>query len=165
MKESQWFVLYTKPRNEKKVADRLSKRGFEIYCPMKKVKRQWSDRIKLIEEPLFSSYIFIKIHDSARDLVFSEPGVVRYLFWLGKAAVVREEEMVHLKSFMNDYEYNHMEVNALTKNDLVRLKSGPLTGRKGIIEKMNNRKAILYLEDLQFKVTVSLNQTNLQKVG
>ena len=164
MKESQWFVLYTKPRNEKKVADRLENSGFTVYCPLKKVEKRWSDRTKVIEEPLFSSYVFIKISNADREKVFSFPGVVRYLFWLGKAAVVREEEMMKLKSFMNDFDTYPLEVKSLTTNDRVKIKSGPLMGHQVRIEKMNKTKAILYLEDLQFKVTVNLRQTSLQKI-
>ena len=74
-----WYVLYTMPRNEKKVAQRLSEAGYIVYCPLQKVRRQWSDRTKVVEEPLFKSYLFIQIEDSRRDEVFSFPGTVRYI--------------------------------------------------------------------------------------
>ena len=59
-----WYVLYTKHRNEKKVAQRLSEAGYTVYCPLQKVRRQWSDRTKVVEEPLFKSYLFIQIEES-----------------------------------------------------------------------------------------------------
>ena len=165
MKTSYWLVLYTKPRNEKNVADRLENNGFTVYCPLKKVEKQWSDRVKVIEEPLFSSYIFIKISDTDREKVFSFPGVVRYLFWLGKPAIVREEEISELKSFMNDHATHPLELSQLNANDVVKIKSGPFMGQNGLIEKVSTTKAILYLENLQCKITVNLSQTHLQKVG
>jgi len=58
-----WHVLYTKPRNEKKVAERLSSAGYTVYCPLQKVRRQWSDRVKVVEEPLFKGYLFVKIEE------------------------------------------------------------------------------------------------------
>ena len=58
--ESNWNVLYTRSRCEKKVAALLSKRGIENYCPLNRVVRKWSDRHKLIYEPLFSSYVFVR---------------------------------------------------------------------------------------------------------
>ena len=61
--QRHWHVLYTKPRNEKKVAERLSGAGDTVYCPLQKVRRQWSDRLKVIEEPLFKGYAFIHIED------------------------------------------------------------------------------------------------------
>ena len=82
--EKNWYVLYTKPRHEKKVAKRLSQAGHTTYCPLYKVKRQWSDRTKVVEESLFRSYIFIHIEDHKREEVFTFPGTVRYLFWLRK---------------------------------------------------------------------------------
>ena len=57
--EKKWYALYTKPRWEKKVYRLLSERGMEAYCPLNKVKKKWSDRIKLVEEPLFKSYVFV----------------------------------------------------------------------------------------------------------
>ena len=88
-----WYVLYTKPRNEKKVAQRLTGAGYSVYCPLHKVRRQWSDRIKTVEEPLFRSYVFIQIEDAKRDEVFAFPGTVRYLFWFRRPAVVRQTEI------------------------------------------------------------------------
>ena len=61
-----WHVLYTKPRNEKKVAERLSGAGYTVYCPLQKVRRQWSDRVKVVEEPLFKGYLFIKIEEKEK---------------------------------------------------------------------------------------------------
>ena len=68
--QQHWHVLYTKPRNEKKVAERLSGAGYTVYCPLQKVRRQWSDRVKVVEEPLFKGYLFIKIEEKKRDEVF-----------------------------------------------------------------------------------------------
>ena len=81
--EKNWYVLYTKPRHEKKVAKRLSQAGHTTYCPLYKVKRQWSDRTKVVEESLFRSYIFIlsKITSARRSSPSQEPW---YLFWLRK---------------------------------------------------------------------------------
>ena len=59
----KWYAVYTKPRWEKKVNSLLLQKGIEVYCPLNKVRRKWSDRIKTIEEPLFKSYVFVKIKD------------------------------------------------------------------------------------------------------
>jgi len=99
-----WHVLYTKPRNEKKVAERLSDAGYSVYCPLQKVRRQWSDRVKVVEEPLFKGYLFIKIEEKIRDEVFSFPGTVRYLFWLRRPAVVREEEIHTIQKWLGEYD-------------------------------------------------------------
>jgi transcriptional antiterminator RfaH len=84
-----WLVLYTKPKNEVKVAERLAAAGITVYCPLVTSLRQWSDRKKKVTLPLFSSYVFVQLAEVQRAAVFEVPGVVRYLFWLGKPAVVQ----------------------------------------------------------------------------
>jgi transcriptional antiterminator RfaH len=97
-----WFVLYTKPKNEKKVASALSLLGMQVYCPLITVVKQWSDRKKTIQQPLLSSYIFVKLEEKDRSKVFDIPGVVRYLFWLGKPAIVRDFEINHIKELLQE---------------------------------------------------------------
>ena len=106
-----WHVLYTKPRNEKKVAERLSGAGYTVYCPLQKVRRQWSDRVKVVEEPLFKGYLFIKIEEKIRDEVFTFPGTVRYLFWLRRPAVVREEEIHTIQKWLGEYDHEDIDIS------------------------------------------------------
>ena len=93
-----WFAIYTRPKNEKKVVAGLEKIGIEVYCPMVKQVKQWSDRKKKVEVPLINSYVFVNIEESDRNVVFEIPGVVRYLFWLGKPAVIQEQEIEVLRA-------------------------------------------------------------------
>ena len=78
-----WFVIYTKSKSEKLVANGLRNLGFDVYCPLRKVQRKWSDRVKIVEEPLFRSYCFVNLKEEERHLVYNVPGFVRYLFWYG----------------------------------------------------------------------------------
>ena len=93
----KWFVIYTKPNHELKVAEGMSSIGIQAYCPTFTQIKQYSDRKKKIEKPLLPSYVLVQLSEEDRPKVFSIPGVVRYLFWLGKPAVVREEEIDLLK--------------------------------------------------------------------
>ncbi|MFZ9332451.1 MAG: UpxY family transcription antiterminator [Chitinophagaceae bacterium] len=90
----KWYVLYTKPRWEKKVDKALQQKGIESYCPLNRVKRKWSDRIKTIEEPLFKSYVFVKVEEKEKTEVRYVDGVLNYVYWNGKPAVVKEEEII-----------------------------------------------------------------------
>ena len=72
-----WYVIYTKPRNEKKVADRLKHLGIDVYCPMITMIKQWSDRKKKVQIPLLNSYVFVNLNEKDRELVFQVSGVVR----------------------------------------------------------------------------------------
>lgn len=73
-----WYVIYTKPKWEKKVAEQLADAGIECYCPLITQVRQWSDRKKKVVVPLFNSYVFVRLEDCDRNLVFQSPGAVRY---------------------------------------------------------------------------------------
>ena len=94
----KWFVLYTRPQYEIKVAEALQGLGIRAYCPVYTQLKQYSDRKKKVEKPLLKSYVLVKIADQDREQVFAIPGVVRYVFWLGKPAVVREEEIELMKN-------------------------------------------------------------------
>ena len=96
-----WYVIYTKPKWEKKVAEQLAEAGIDCYCPLITQIRQWSDRKKKVEVPLFNSYVFVQLDESERNSVFQSAGVVRYLFWLGKPAIVRHEEIEVIKKWIN----------------------------------------------------------------
>ena len=85
----KWLVVYTKPRWEKKVNTSLVNKGIEAYCPLNKVRRKWSDRMKTIEEPLFKSYVFVKVEDAGMTEVRFVDGVLNYVYWNGKPAIVR----------------------------------------------------------------------------
>ena len=96
-----WFVIYTKSRQEKKVALELEKMGITVYCPMINQIRQWSDRKKKVEVPLISSYVFVQLKERDRETVFEVPGIVRYVYWLEKPAIVRDEEIAVMKTWLS----------------------------------------------------------------
>src|SRR5690606_40964625 len=104
-----WYALYTKPRNEKKVADGLAKLGIEVYCPMVIQVRQWSDRKKKVELPLIPSYVFVRLEEKERERVFEVPGIVRYLYWLGKPAVITDVEIKTLQGSLKN-NVRHYEI-------------------------------------------------------
>jgi len=94
-----WFVVHTKPRFEKKVEERLLSLGIEAYCPVRKEIRLWSDRKKKVDVPVLPSMVLVKLEEKKVNDVFNVNGVVRYMFWLGKRAIVREKEIDILKTY------------------------------------------------------------------
>ena len=77
---NKWYAVYTRPRWEKKVHQRFSEKGWESYCPLNKVEKQWSDRIKVVEEPLFKSYVFIRLQEEEASAVRMVNGVVNFVY-------------------------------------------------------------------------------------
>ena len=156
-----WYVLYTKSKNEKKVAERLTAAGYNVYCPLHKVKRQWSDRVKIIEEPLFKGYLFIQVEDHKRDEVFSFPGTVRYLFWLRRPAVVRDAEIKTIQKWFGEYAHEDIDISDILPGDYVRITSGPFTGEQAVLLDKTNKKAVVQLKELGIQLSLSLTNSGL----
>ncbi|MFC5412581.1 transcription termination/antitermination protein NusG [Larkinella bovis] len=159
-----WFVLYTKSRSEKLVADGLRKRNIEVYCPLRLVKRKWSDRYKIVEEPLFRSYCFVNLEENERSRVFGVPGFVRYLFWLNKPAIVRQEEIDLIKNMLNDFEHDSLEIHRFDVSDKVRIDSGAFMHHQGEIVSRQGKKLYLYLESLGISISVDSSKTKIEKL-
>ena len=149
-----WFVLYTKPNFEVKVAEAINSIGINAYCPVYKQVKQYSDRKKKIIKPLIPSYIFLKLSEEDRNKVFTIPGVVRYLFWLGKPAQVMDKEIELLKGTLNK-NYDEVVISKLTKGNKYTIPSGPLMGKTGTVLNVFKNKLRLELSSLGILVTLS----------
>jgi len=153
-----WFVLYVKPKQELKVAQQLANINVEAYAPYKKEIRQWSDRKKKIDVPLFTSYVFVKLLEKERSLVFDVPGVVRYLFWLGKPAIAREEEITRLKDWLEDDEVDDLMVSQFEPGDKITINNGILKGKEAQIEEVGRSTMRMILKELGVVVQVRMKE-------
>ncbi|GGW87873.1 UpxY family transcription antiterminator [Salegentibacter mishustinae] len=149
-----WYVLYTKPRTEKRVAESLEQMGVEVYCPLITEIKQWKDRKKKLKTPLFKSYVFIKLEEKNRNRVFDVPGVVRYLFWLGKPAIVRNEEIEVIQEWLDGEKVDDAKVDHLNQGDKISIKNGVFKDHEAIIREVGNRKMRLILPKLGCTVEV-----------
>ena len=143
-----WYVVYTKPKWEKKVAEKLTQIGIECYCPIITQVKQWSDRKKKIEVPLFNSYVFVQLQEGDRNSVFQIAGVVRYLFWLGKPAIVRDEEIKSIKNSLKASNIAEVSVSSIQVGDRIKLESGAFSNQSAIVQEVSNTHYILVLESL-----------------
>ncbi|HEY6143565.1 MAG TPA: UpxY family transcription antiterminator [Flavobacterium sp.] len=143
-----WYVVYTKPKWEKKVAERLNEIGVVAYCPLVTKTSQWSDRKKVISVPLFNSYVFVQIEEKERNRVFETPGVVRYLFWLGKPATVRDSEIEAVKNWLSVPSAYDVILDKWKKGDKVVLESGLFANQFATIHEVKPNHYILILESM-----------------
>jgi transcription antitermination factor NusG len=148
-----WYVLYTKPRNEKKVIERLTDRGYTVFCPLIKTVRQWSDRKKKVQLPMFPSYIFAFTDEKERSMLLHDPGVLNFVFWLGKPAIVRENEMEAIKKIARAGDEIQVEGARLEKGQMVTIPEGPFKGLTGRVDKLDSRKIIVFVEQLDCMVS------------
>lgn len=145
----KWYAIYTKSRTEKLVAKELSKSNIEYYLPLHKTLKQWSDRRKWIEEPLFKSYIFVHI-DLAKDYlnVLQKDHVVCFIKFSGQAVPIPGEEIEQVKSIIGSGYPVKADVKDFSKGDAIIVAHGPLKGLEGELINFKGKQKVLVNLDL-----------------
>jgi transcriptional antiterminator RfaH len=147
-----WFVLFTKPRNELKVLERLTAIGLEAYTPCKIEVRQWSDRKKKTRVPLLPSMVLVRLQERQVNQVFEVPGVVRYLFEHGKRAMVSNQEVLAMQCYLeNTYQTTPKELEV---GDTVKV---PLLEQEAILLSVKGKKCLAQLQKLGAIVSFQLS--------
>jgi len=160
--KKKWFVIYTRPRWEKKVDRLLQEQGIESFCPVKNVESQWADRKKIISHPLFTGYVFVRIDEREAFKVRYVMGVLSFINYMGKPAVIRDEEIGRLKHIMEAY--NDVDVVSLTelsKGDRVRIKSGVFHDQEGKIIQIQGKHVLLSFDHLDCALVTRVALNNL----
>ena len=150
-----WYVLHTKPRSEKKVAEKLLSLGIHAYCPTRSEIRLWSDRKKRIEVPVLPSMVLVNLDDKDINRVYESSAVLRYMFWQGKRAVVRQSEIEILKKYLNG-SFNSIDRNLseIKVGDNFNLQS--FNNEKGIVNRISNNNVWIYLKSIGYSVKLKL---------
>lgn len=149
-----WHVVYTAPKAEKRLQQRLTDQGVEVFLPLHLTPRKWSDRVKMVEMPLFSSYLFVLTRKSDLYDLVRVPGVARIVYFEGEPAVVRPQEIKAIRDFL---EYANGKACQLELDDEVRIAIGPLKNAAGKVIKVGKKYAVLLLDKLGLQVQVALD--------
>ena len=136
-------------------------KGIESYCPLNKVRRKWSDRIKTIEEPLFKSYVFVKISEDQRTNVRMTNGVVNFVYWNGKPALIKEKEIQTIKRFLDEYENVEAVKMNIGPDDRVRVVSGPMMDQEGKVLELKNKTAKVCIDSLGYMLIAYIDKSRL----
>ena len=139
----KWHAVYVKSRAEKRSFEDIVSIGIDAYLPLKISKKKWSDRIKVVEEPLIRGYLFVKVSNREYGKVLQAPGVVAYVSFGGKRAEIPEKQIQDLRVFLEELNDAVQVTNEnLTKGEKVKVLSGPLEGMEGEISEIKGRKRI-----------------------
>ena len=143
-----WHALYVRSRSERKVLTQLEEMGVEAYLPLITRIKQWSDRRKKIEEPLFKSYVFV--HSSLRQYydILNVYGVVRFVTFEHKAVIVPDNQIVAIKKYIDDPLEDEQARN--NNDDLVYVN--------------NKRRLVVYIESVGQVVPVSIARAKVEPV-
>lgn len=160
-----WYAIYTRPRFEKKVDAQLHEKGFEAYLPLHKVIRQWSDRRKKIEEPLFRGYVFVHVVPRDRVRSLQVIGAVRMISFGGKPSIIPDYQIEGIRRILS--EGLHVEtVDYVQKGDLVEVVQGPLMGMRGVLlEKRKNTRFVISIDSIRQSISVEIDVRDVKKIG
>lgn len=160
--EKKWYVVYTKPRWEKKAADLLSRKQIENYCPLNKIVRNWSDRKKTVLEPLFKSYVFINSTEKEHLNIRQTDGVLNFVYWLGKPAVIKGAEIEAIRDFLQEHQNVQIEKVDVNIYDTVKIKRGPFMEQEGNVLEIKNRTIKVYLPSMGYALVAEVEKTNVE---
>jgi transcription antitermination factor NusG len=160
----QWYAVYTKPRWEKKVSALLTRKGIENYCPLNKVMKQWHDRKKLVEEPLFTSYVFVCVTQTEYTEVRKTEGIINFVYWLGKPAIIREEEITGIQSFLGQHQQVKLEKTRINVEDKVQIIQGPLMHKEGQVLEVHQKTVKVLLPSLGYALVAQVEKSSVEVI-
>lgn len=143
---AKWQLVLTKTNCEKKVAGSFAKKGIEHYWPLNTYRSYAKNPAKLHQEPLFKSYVFVRIVESQAPQVLKTPGVLNFIYWLNKPAVIKDLEIETIRLFLRQYHYLQIEKTEVNINDNVKsIRGSSITKAGNVTEMLNDNftKAIL----------------------
>jgi len=159
--QRQWFAFYVKPRHEKKASERLSQQ-YEIWCPLKEVRVQWSDRWKTVTKPYIPGYIFARVTEKERLALLNDLSVFRTVCWKGKPAAIRQEEIDTVKRVIGDPDVENVRLESISPGDLVEVTGGKLASVNGVVVAVKGKRAVLRLESLHCNMTFTVKRSLLK---
>jgi transcriptional antiterminator RfaH len=170
--KTHWYLLYTNPRAEKKAALELQKKGYEVFLPLQKTLKVWSDRKKWVEEPLFKSYLFIETELEANYYtILNTPGIVKFISFQSHPAIVDPREINLVKLLLSDHDElsigshrEHLEPGLWVEGEAVTIIAGPLIGTTGkLITTRTGNKMLIELLSIQQNILATIPQQFLSK--
>jgi len=164
--QKNWYAIFTKPRAEKKVLQRMLENEIDAFLPLTKTVRQWSDRKKTVESPLISSYVFVNLEEKELYKTLPIPGTVNVLKHLGKPAKIREDEIENLKILST----NHKDIEVsnydrVLAGDAVEVTKGPFLGLIATCEKTSTgHRVVVKIDSLGSCFNVNIPLSFLRKI-
>jgi transcriptional antiterminator RfaH len=163
--EPKWYAIYTNPRAEKQVFTRLLETSIETFLPLQKTYRQWSDRKKLVEKPLLSSYVFVKVIPKEFPKVYKTPGVVKFVSFDGLPVAIPQNQIDNLRLLINSDAEIEVTGDPLAKGDNVKVVSGSLVGLTGELINIGGKKRVVVrIDKLEQNIVVTIPVTFLKKM-
>ena len=161
-----WYAVYTNSRAEKRVSDRLEEIGIETFLPLQKTLRQWSDRKKLVEKPLISSYVFVRIIPKEYFTVRKIDGIVKFIMIEGKPVPIPESQITNLRILCGSDAEVEISADVYEKGDQVEVTVGSLAGLRGELIRVGRKhKVVIRIIQPGMNLTVDIKTNAIRKLG
>jgi transcription antitermination factor NusG len=163
--EEKWYAIYTRPRAEKLVFQRLVEEGIETFLPLQKTYRIWSDRKKLVEKPLLTSYVFVKTNKKGFPRVFKISGVVKFISFEGQPVSIPQKQIDNLRLLINSDAEIEVTSEKFATGDNVEVINGSLIGLTGELIKIGSKnRVVVRIDRLDQNLILKIPKAFLRKV-
>lgn len=160
-----WYAIYVRSKAEKKVASELSKIGIDYYLPLKKVLKQWSDRRKWVEEPLFKSYVFVYIDQKDYYSVLQVQGAVKYITFEGKAVAIPPQQIDAIRYFLSEEIPGDIEKHNWVKGQKAEIIAGSMAGLIGkLVEVKGKHWLFIEIEAIGHSIIIQIQKNKLRPI-
>ncbi|MBN1598508.1 MAG: UpxY family transcription antiterminator [Bacteroidales bacterium] len=160
----RWYALYTKSRAEKKVAKELEEKGIAVYLPLQKTMKQWSDRRKTVYEPLFRSYVFVRVNNEDYIGALTVSGVVCYVTISGEKVHIPDYQIDAVRTFLGELALNE-ELNYFEDGDEIEVVYGSLKGLRGkLVSSKDQQKLIVQIDALKQNITLIIPSYLIKRI-
>ena len=160
-----WYAIYVKSKSEKKVASELSWMEIDNYLPLKKVLKQWSDRKKWVEEPLFKSYVFVHINQDEYYAVLKIQGAVKYITFEGKAVAIPFRQIEAIRYYLNEKSPENVDILSWERGQKVEVISGSMTGLVGtLVQFKGKHRLIIEIEGIGHSINIQIQKNKLRAI-
>jgi transcriptional antiterminator RfaH len=164
--QKNWYAIYTKSRNEKRVSELLTQQGIENYLPLMKKIRIWSDRKKTVEMPLFSSYIFVNIDEKEYYECLKTQGVVKFVSFERKRVAVPSFQIEAIRKFVETGEELIPNEGDFTIGKRVKVIRGGMKGLEGrLSEVLGKQRVKVEIESIQQSLFLQIPLGSLEIIG
>lgn len=161
----KWYPVYTRSRAEKKAYEELNRKKITSYLPLKKTVKQWSDRKKIIEEPLIKSYLFVYISSKEYAEVLMTNGIARFLYFSGEIASMPEKQIEDLKLLLATETDLELIEKDIKTGEKVIIKAGPFKGMLAETVSLHNKqRLILRLENMGVAIEINTSMAFVEKM-
>ena len=161
----RWYPVYTRSRAEKKAYEGLNRKGILAYLPLRKAIKQWSDRKKIVEEPLIKSYLFVYISGKEYAEVLMTNGIARFIYFSGQIATIPEQQITDLKLLLaTDADLEVLEYD-IKPGERVLIKAGPFKGIMAeLVSVQNKQRIILRLQNIGYAIEINTSVAFIEPV-